>query len=148
MKKTIGLNQRILKIKYRYGGDDVIELISINEAILRHKRNLSFMAMQVFAYNTSWDSKFSVKQITEYSLKTKEELITDIPFSLLTKNQLIKLGFQTRDNSLFLTPLDIYNLISDDTVLTSIDGSTVQKKLNNDLECRFGCVAYGFKIDV
>lgn len=103
------------------------------------------IAGQIQAY--SWDDKFCREDLTR-ALVRMQEALKDVEWTSFSKEELFNLGFGNWDGNLIVIPLHFYNSIKDGTTLYSISGSAhVKGKDEIDNDVRFGCMAYGFRIE-
>lgn len=67
-------------------------------------------------------------------------------FDKLSVDELRALGFGlwSNDEPLWVIPLALWPLVPNGTELHCINGGTITKSDDTDLDNRFGCVAYGF----
>lgn len=103
----------------------------------------------------SWDDAFARKEVRNEWLNTSDTMRRRNPiiFSALdikglSPDEMDMLGFGvwSKESGLRLIPLWLFHYISDETKLTSIDGSTSMKP-DCDLDVRFGCIAFGIAAD-
>jgi hypothetical protein len=95
---------------------------------------------------TSDSYEFVMKEANRYLQEFKENVPPFNPKNF-SENELLTLGFSWWDESkqLFLIPLNIFFIIPDETILTDFNGEIRIKDKNfDDLETRFGVMAYGF----
>jgi len=102
----------------------------------------------------SWDDDFARKEVREVwadgersmrRVRARKVAVADL--KSFTNEQLFALGFGRWDDKLRLIPLWAWNYIPDGESLTSISGEIIVKgSQHDDLDVRFGCVAYGFNV--
>lgn len=99
---------------------------------------------------TSWSDEFCRKEVRQATMDFVSELRKHIDFSKLTREEAVALRFGKWDeeSNLYLIPLYLLPIVPVGTELTCIDGEKIiynGKNVNNDI--RFGCIAWGIKIE-
>ena len=97
----------------------------------------------------NWNSDFCKKEIKEATEKVIEELKKHINWDNLTKQDCIELRFRKWDDSnLYLIPLYLFPIIPIGLKVYCIDGDEIiNDGTNLDNDNRFGCIAYGIKVE-
>jgi hypothetical protein len=115
-------------------------------------RSLANRAAQGAAYS-SWSDEFARKEVREVWADKPSifrerivQRVTVADLQAVPVESLNLLGFGNWDDDLTLIPLWAWNYIADGEELTSINGETKRKGVEEiDLDVRFGCIACGFK---
>ena len=103
-----------------------------------------------------WSDEFKLKEI-QNKMNDLRNQVYFVPFQNYTLDQLFALGFRKWDEDLYLIPLWLYKFIPHGIELESINGKKIivgkeyQDKDSNDhidADIRFGCIAYGIKVEV
>lgn len=120
--------------------------------VMRNVARILMNSVQAgITYYEKRSDEFSYKEIKESYLNIKEHLSVILgDITKLSKEELNILGFEKweEERDLYLIPLWAFDLIPDGTELESIGGDKVIKgKDEIDLDVRFGCIAYGLKLN-
>lgn len=118
--------------------------------VMRNVARILMKSVQTGITYEKWSDEFSYKEIKESDLSIKEHLSVILgDITKLSKEELNILGFEKwEERDLYLIPLWAFDLIPDGTELESIGGDKVIKgKDEIDLDVRFGCIAYGLKLN-